>query len=89
MSWSAQLEVQQGVIPAEPVLSNVVGEEAEYQYSVALGSALSILGSGAVGSPDKKYNVALSGHANPGHEPVAGWSNNCITINIYQLGEEA
>lgn len=30
-------------------------------------------------------NVQLSGHSNPGHQPVAGWSNDLVNINVSQI----
>lgn len=28
--------------------------------------------------------VQLSGHSNPGHAPVSGWSNDTVSINVTQ-----
>lgn len=30
-------------------------------------------------------NVHLSGHSNPGHQPVVGWSNELVNINVSQI----
>lgn len=91
MSWSANFVVRAG--EPEPreddlVLSNVneVPEHLE-QFREALASAFGILLSGVMGGKDKNYQVNISGHGNPNHEPTPGWANDAITISIYQLGE--
>lgn len=90
MSWSAsyiwngnkQTEISVHLQTELPV-------ESKAQADVAFDASAALILSGAVGSPEKKYKVMLSGHANPGNEPNPGWSNDSLTINIYQLGEEA
>lgn len=44
--------------------------------AVALAPAVQVPGAG--------LTVSLSGHANPGHAKTAGWSNDTITVNMYQ-----
>jgi hypothetical protein len=61
-----------------PVLKQV-----EEQLDAARVVALTLMESGTVGK-DKTFRVALSGHANPDHEPASGWANDCITVNVYQ-----
>lgn len=45
-------------------------------------AAVAILRSGAVGWGPAR--VSLSGHANPDHRPVAGWSNDTIGVSVWQ-----
>lgn len=33
-------------------------------------------------APDQEVTVTLSGHANPGHMPTAGWANDTVTITV-------
>jgi len=91
MSWSASFTVTPGMSPEEfePSTSNVddVDEHLD-QYREAIASAFGIILSGVVGESDKTFKVQLSGHGNPNHEPQAGWSNDTVTVTIYQAPEE-
>lgn len=84
MSWSLNKTVEtpeelDGVMP-----DYVVTTEAAEQVGIAVAGAKAILSSGAVGT-GKRFSVALSGHANAGHEPTPGWANDCITVSVTQL----
>lgn len=56
--------------------------EAEEQIKAARAAAMGLLDSQATGKRD--VAITLSGHANEGHEPKAGWSGDSITVSIYQ-----
>jgi hypothetical protein len=76
---------------SEEVFSQVTAsgldtEEHKQQHDVGLMSAAQILMSGIVGKDDKTYTVTISGHSNPDHEPLAGWSNDFISIHVVQQG---
>lgn len=45
-------------------------------------AARGLIESGALG--DGPWIVSVSGHSNPGHKPTPGWSNDSVTINVYQ-----
>ena len=64
---------------------NPAGDELaamDEQFEAALAAAHGILASGAVG--EGACMVTMSGHANPGHLPRKGWSNDAITVAIVQ-----
>lgn len=87
MSWSATYTVDPSasediVVPLNR--SNVESIEHQEQHDAALLAAIQALTSGAVGRPDKKYNVNISGHGNPEHEPTPGWANDFISIQVTQ-----
>lgn len=63
--------------------------DATDQVDAALIAARALFNSGAVGSPDRRYTVRLMGHANPGHAPRPGWTNDCVTVTLEQLPESA
>lgn len=86
MSWSAQGTVNDGQLdlPLTPYLQD---EAVVEQYNEAFRAVWNLVYSGALGDPSGEYKVSVSGHANPGHVPTAGWSNDSITISIYQVGE--
>lgn len=86
MSWSASY-TWNGNKQTEISVPRNLSTEAQAQADTAFDASAAIILTGAVGAKDKTYKVALSGHANPGHEPTAGWSNDCITIYISQVGE--
>jgi hypothetical protein len=90
MSWSASWTQKNQKIVAGPVLSNVtqVTEHLE-QYQQCAEKVQAIIESGVLGDADAEFNVSLSGHGNPEHTPVAGWSNDFVGISIYQLGAPA
>lgn len=89
MSWSASWKSVPGELERVEVQeSNIVGDEHVLQYKAVKVAVAEILFTDALGGPEKGYRVVVGGHGNPDHEPVEGWSNDCITINIYQLDEE-
>jgi hypothetical protein len=95
MSWNLSYEYENGDIsddtdqavrdfvkkveqPDQPV---GVAEQA----LVAVSHADAIVLSGVVGDPNGKFRFVVSGHSNPEPKPAAGWANDALTINIYQL----
>jgi len=87
MSWSASFKVIEGDVDEDSVSeSNVDIPQHSDQYEEALGAVWALLRTGAFGDSDETdFQISLSGHGNPGHVPVAGWSNDSLTISIYQL----
>lgn len=89
MSWSLHVEprpapaIFRAVDAAEP--SSPVSEDGEQQVRAAKAAAKDIIESQAVGGTDKHFNVSLSGHSNPGHEPAKGMANDFITVSIGQV----
>lgn len=89
MSWSTYI----GPTAAKDVKASLdvaplpegVSDQVQEQVAVAKKAALAIVKSGAVGGTDKHFNVSLSGHANPDHEPAEGWANDCITVSVAQI----
>lgn len=84
MSWSASWTVDDGVWE-DSSESNVALEYHADQYREALDAAWGLIKSGVVGDPDAKYRVTLTGHGNPNHEPLSGWSNDFVSVAIYQV----
>lgn len=84
MSWSmskkvagvSELDGWRPDYPVEP--------EAVEQIDAAVATAKAIVAGGTIGGEGKLFFVSLSGHANPGHEPRSGWSNDCITVSVSQ-----
>jgi hypothetical protein len=64
---------------------NPPSEETLSQITAAGGAARKIVESHAVGSDDKSYNVVLTGHANPAHEPVVGIANDQVHVSVSQV----
>ena len=87
MSWSISGTIENKDIDFVPG-PDIEGEEARHQAEIAAFCVASFIESGSVGDPFGKYNFSISGHANPNHKPVPGWSNDSITINIYQMEAE-
>lgn len=62
--------------------------ETKDVLSYAIESAESIIGGDILGDHlNYEFRVVISGHHNPGAEPREGWSNDSLTINIYQVKE--
>jgi hypothetical protein len=86
MSWSASFDYENGSPVEETVSeSNVSPDYHNDQYEEALSAAWGIIDSGVLGDPKGKYRITFSGHGNPGHVPLAGWSNDSVSFSIYQL----
>lgn len=58
--------------------------EMAEQFAAAKEAVKDLIESGAVGDTEKTYSLSLSGHANEGHEPAEGWTNDCINISLSQ-----
>ncbi len=88
MSWSVSATIEGGsaadelVALREAALSQ--NSECGDQFDAAKDAAYMLVSSGVVGTPDKKYHITMTGHANPDHEPRSGWANDMITISISQ-----
>jgi hypothetical protein len=89
MSWSLSFEFENGkpVGDAANKLSAITSPEHRDQANLAVQTVFTLIASGVVGDPDGKYNVSLSGHGNKGHVPAPGWANDCLGINVYQVGQ--
>ena len=57
-----------------------LSDEAARQLIAARRAAVTFAQSSTVGA--EKVSVTLSGHANPGHRPAKGWSNDFVTITV-------
>lgn len=86
MSWNGSGTAENGELEIS-VQQNMTEEHTE-QLKVASKAVQTILKSGALGDPGAKYFVSMTGHANPDHEPVAGWSNDSLAISISQASKE-
>lgn len=86
MSWSASFIVDENGHPIEDTVteSNTDPEFHQDQYEEALSALWALLRSGVLGH-GKQVQVNMSGHGNPDHEPTAGWSNDSLTISLYQI----
>lgn len=54
--------------------------ESLESVQAAIAAAQNILDSGVVGSGT--VSASISGHANPDHQPTAGWANDFVSITI-------
>lgn len=66
-----------------------IGDDTE-EANAAMKSAVEAVGAmidaGAFGDKNvKKFAVRISGHTNPGNEPVPGFSNDYVNINVFQM----
>lgn len=89
MSWSEGFQDVSADEIAELTPTQAHTSSEEYiaeAFDEARLAASAIAHSGIVGDPDKvRFNVWLSGHANPNHEVTPGWANDFIAINVSQL----
>ncbi len=90
MSWSTTLEVSMDQNVAYQLEKHFeAGNAREHggpQIEAAIDAVLSLIT--VVARPQDKIQVNLSGHYNPGNEPVEGWADNLISINLYQRVEK-
>lgn len=66
-------------ITASGNVAQPVAEVTDHLEAIAL--AVQVL-SEAIGRPDDPISVTISGHANEGHAPAAGWSNEAMSISL-------
>ncbi len=88
MSWSIQYasknDLNDDKRGANSAKDADLSEAAKEQVKMAIESAVAIIASGVVGNEKKDYIVAISGHANDGHEPRPSYANDCITVSVWQ-----
>lgn len=88
MSWNASGTAENGVLTLTlNTYGQAVSKDTEEAFEEGRSAAEMILGSGVVGSKDKRYVVAVNGHSNPGHEPVQGMANDYITVSVTQVNQ--
>lgn len=89
MSWSKSYESYE-LFKADKLSVFHEQQEVQDQMKVARKAVEDIVESGAVGKVSdwdkekKDFSIVIGGHANPDHTPVSGWSNDSISISIYQ-----
>lgn len=94
MSWSFIVKVGVGESVGEAVSQGIdamvatyvggIEPEAREAAEIAGKIAAEIVSGGLVGSPERAFNISCSGHTNPGHAPRAGYSNDFVSISVYQ-----
>ena len=86
MSWNTIVPSTVASDELDAVVLNVPDPSPQVteQFEVGKQVLATILASGAVGDTDKRFKVALYGHANPNHEPAKGWANDSITLTVTQ-----
>lgn len=91
MSWGFSAKFKDGVpVDEENALEQIkrIKDSSVEHFEQFLNSVTAVdllIGNGAFGDPDGLYQVTLSGHGNPGHKPAAGWTNDSLSLTIYQL----
>lgn len=94
MSWSFSVTVaagedptailraaRQAADPASAAANYNARAESEEAIDAAIDSAARVVSAIRGSLP---VLVQLSGHSNPGHAPVSGWSNDTVSINVSQ-----
>lgn len=94
MSWSLSYEFEGKDITEESetavkqtLVENIDtwSRETYDQIGTAMIVAVELANSGAIGDPAAKFSVVISGHANEGHKPVDGWSNDFVSVSVQQV----
>ncbi len=90
MSWSASAEVtvhdggEPSFRPEHEQLQTGNGEaESAIALAAAKQAAVALIQTGKFGKGTFKVN--MSGHANDGNKPTAGWSNDFLSITVQQI----
>lgn len=89
MSWSVSfnnLNVQE-LADLEVLDGNLQGglPEARAQFENARRMVMALIGTEALGTRHGHFNGNMSGHANPNHENVEGWSKDTISMSVSRV----
>ena len=57
-------------------------EEAVRDHVKSAATAVEVIVE-TLGRPDDELSVSVSGHANPGHAPREGWSNESCSVQVW------
>ncbi|NUO58983.1 MAG: hypothetical protein HOV78_20165 [Hamadaea sp.] len=86
--WAVQQAITEQIDTQKAAGSTLYdSSEVCQQIDAAAAAAAALLTSGTLG--EGPWFVSLSGHANPGHKPTPGWSNDAITIHVSQAARPA
>lgn len=89
MSWSL-VAVEVSDDDLEEVLKQMSAEviaahpDSEDQISNAVELVKNLIDSGCLGDESNSFNITLTGHANPNHEPAENMSRDMISISVQQ-----
>jgi len=61
-------------------------DEAVEQVAAAKAAALALYASGVVGT-DHPIAATLVGHGSPGHQPTGTWTQDGVTVYLWQVTE--
>lgn len=90
MSWSGSTTTRYDT--AEQAINDLAvnpdsdaPDQAE-QVQAAKDAAVALVKSGAVvNDSGQDVTVTISGHANAGHKPAAGYANDALTVSVVQV----
>lgn len=90
MSWNSYtLEPQDRDEKLNMTMASQQGEGIEESFSDQFNAAVQAftLLAAAVGRPEDKIRIHISGHANPDHGPKEGWGPEFITVTVTAVPE--
>lgn len=96
MSWSFNTRVTAGEVKSKLLVTAQAAKArmgadpegsgwADDQVAEAIEVAARLVGGGSVGHSGKLFLVSCNGHANPSHEPRAGWVDDTVTVTVTQV----
>lgn len=91
MSWSTHTPEPQGRNePLNMTPFALPSAECQDSYNDQFQAALKALVAlaAAIGRPEDKIHISMSGHANPDHAPVDGWGPEFITVTVTAAPEK-
>lgn len=94
MTWTAKNpkpivgeRISIDMLDYEPKFPPEPGGDSQRSQYLAVARAVRDLAA-AIGRPEDEIAVEVIGHANPGHRPVKGWSNEFIQLTVRQVVKE-
>jgi len=92
MSWVTNVVVAEAkefpfAVEGLKIQGDVTPENHE-ALEAAKDAIVVLVNSNAVGDESVTYRVSANGHSNPDHKPAEGWSNDSLTISIYQASQQ-
>jgi hypothetical protein len=86
MSWNATIPgpISANELDAVELKVTDPSPEVQEQFEAGKLALVSLLADGTLGGTDKKFKISLHGHANPKHEPAAGYVNDGVHLTVEQ-----
>ena len=82
---SALADAKATFITEQESFGSPISEDTDSQINAAGTAARQVMSAQCCGDTSYTFNVVLTGHANPNHEPVVGQPPDAVSVSVVQV----